>query len=137
MSSSSPKAFPRVYTIGIVEMPFNSCEPGEAFRLEVNGTYIYRMLRDHGGLTFVFKDVAAADRWAAHMEERVAWYFRLQTDLTIPQREAKAELDAAGSFYNMCRVETLAYFLEHPEDLDETVGMVESPRKNKEVFGRR
>jgi hypothetical protein len=116
-------------------MPYNSVEDGDVFVMEVNATYIYRMLREHGGLTFIFKDNAAAERWEAHMEERVAYYFRLQSDLTIPAAEAKKELDIARSFYNMCRVETLAYFLEHPDDADPTVGVSESPRKNKALFG--
>jgi hypothetical protein len=116
-------------------MPYNSVDDGDVFVMEVNATYIYRLLREHGGLTFVFKDNAAAERWAAHMEERVVWYFRLQSDLTIPAPEAKKELDAAGSFYNMCRVETLAYFLEHPEDLDASIGMTESTKKNRALFG--
>jgi hypothetical protein len=104
-------------------MPYNSKDFGDTFRLQVNATYIYRLLREHGGLTFVFKDVAAADRWAEYIEERVAWYFRLQVDLAIPAAEAKKELDAAGSFYSMCRRETLAYFEERPEDLDDSIGM--------------
>ncbi len=116
-------------------MPYNSVEDGDVFRLQVNTTYIYRMLREHGGLTFIFKDDAAEDRWAAHMEERVVWYFRLQSDLTIPAAEAKKELDLLRSFYNMCRVETLVYFLVHPEDLDASVGMTESTKKNRALFG--
>jgi hypothetical protein len=116
-------------------MPYNSTEPDDVFVIEVNTTYIYRMLREHGGLRFIFKDVAAEERWAAHMEERVVWYFRLQSDLTIPALTAKKELDAAGSFYNMCRVETLAYFLEHPEDMDASVGMTETTKKNRALFG--
>lgn len=116
-------------------MPYNSAEPGDIFRLQVNATYIYRMLREHGGLTFIFKDNAAAERWEAFIEERAVRYFALHMDLRIPQREAKKELDLVRSFYNMCRVETLAYFLEHPEDADPEVGVSESPRKNKQLFG--
>ena len=116
-------------------MPYNTTDDTDVFRLEVNASYIYRMLRSHGGLTFVFKNVDAANQWAAHIEERAVHYFALQMDLTIPAREAKKELDALGTFYNMCRIETLAYLLEYPELLDETVGLSESPRKNREIFG--
>jgi hypothetical protein len=93
------------------------------------------MLREHGGLTFIFKDNAAAERWETFIEERAMRYFALHMDLRIPQREAKKELDLVRSFYNMCRVETLGYFLEHPEDADPEVGVSENPRKNKELFG--
>ena len=116
-------------------MTYNSKEPGDIFRLQVNATYIYRMLREHGGLTFIFKDNAAAERWEVFIEERAAHYFALHMDLRIPQREAKKELETIGSFYKMCRVETLGYFLEHPEDADPSVGVSESPRKNKQLFG--
>ncbi len=104
-------------------MPYNSTASGDTFRLQVNATYVYRLLREHGGLTFVFKDLAAADRWAEYIEERVAWYFRLQVDLAIPAAVAKKELDATGTFYSMCRKETLAYFEERPEDLNASIGM--------------